>query len=104
MTLCDAGDDAGLARSVTESPAAVARIFGAIVAWLLGDEDSAEQEADGAFAREAELGMDSWATMVTLWGVSRCRCCVVMPAPRCADATTASHSPGRADMDSASHT
>ena len=70
MTLCDAGDDAGLARSVTESPAAIARIFGAIVAWLLGDEDRAEQEADGAFAREAELGMDSWATMVTLWGAS----------------------------------
>ena len=70
VTLCDAGDDAGLARSVTESPAAVARIFGAIVAWLLGDEDRAEQEADGAFAREAELGMDSWATMVSLWGAS----------------------------------
>ena len=70
VTLCDAGHDAGLARSVTESPAAVARIFGAIVAWLLGDEDRAEQEADGAFAREAELGMDSWATMVSLWGAS----------------------------------
>ena len=70
VTLCDAGDDAGLARSVTESPAAVARIFGAIAAWLLGDEDRAEQEADGAFAREAELDMDSWATMVTLWGAS----------------------------------
>ena len=70
VTLCDAGDDAGLARSVTESPAAVARIFGAIVAWLLGDEDRAEQEADSAFAREAQLGMDSWATMVSLWGAS----------------------------------
>ena len=70
MTLCDAGHDAGLARSVTESPAAIARIFGAIVAWLLGDEDRAEQEAAGAFAREAELGMDSWATMVSLWGAS----------------------------------
>jgi tetratricopeptide (TPR) repeat protein len=70
ITLCDAGHDAGLTRSVTESPAAVARIFGAIVAWLLGDEDRAEKEADSAFAREAELGMDSWATMVSLWGAS----------------------------------
>ena len=70
VTLCDAGDDAELARSVTESPAAVARIFGAIVAWLIGDEDRAEREADGAFVREAELGMGSWATMVSLWGTS----------------------------------
>ena len=80
VTLCDAGDDAELARSVTESPAAVARnSSGAIVAWLLGDEDRAEQEADDAFAREAELGMDSWATMVSLWARRRCRCYVVMP-------------------------
>ena len=63
VTRRDAGDDAELARSVTESPAAVARIFGAIVAWLLGDEDRAEREADGAFAREAELGMDSWGAL-----------------------------------------
>ena len=103
MTLCDAGHDAGLARSVTESPA-VARMFGAIVAWLLGDEDRAEQEADGAFAREAELGMDSWATMVSLWGASMRQCCVAMPSPRCGDATTASHSPKPAGMDSASRT
>ena len=70
VTLCDAGHDAGLARSVTESPAALARTFGAIVAWLLGNEHQAEREAAGAFAREAELGMDSWATMVSLWGAS----------------------------------
>ncbi len=69
-TLCDAGHDAGLARSVTESPAAFARTFGAIVTWLLGDDDQAEREAASAFAREAELGMDSWATMVSLWGAS----------------------------------
>ena len=71
VTLCDAGHDAGLARSVTESPAAFARTFGAIVAWLLGDEDRAETRGRSApSAREAALDMDSWATMVSLWGAS----------------------------------
>ena len=70
MTLCDSGHDAALARSVAESPATVPRTFGAIVAWLLGDDDQAEREALDAFYREAELGLNTWATMVSVWCAS----------------------------------
>ena len=70
VSLCDAGHDAGLAGSVADSPATVARTFKAIVAWLLGDEDQAETEALSSFYHEAAIDVGSWATMISVWGAS----------------------------------
>ena len=67
VTLCDAGHDAGLAPFRCR----VTRRHGPDVRRRLAPRRRGpEREADGAFARAAELGLDSWATMVSLWGAS----------------------------------